>query len=281
MNNEPIDFINNKEDINVEVKELFNEYYKLFNKIKNDKLELNKYNVNDYVLLKKGTLLHGIKSYNKEKIENIKNNGILFGEYNGFNTNRQQRYCVCFWIMNKDVKLRDYVNYYSGDTIFLKERFKKNKFSNIYIPCNPYDGRNEIFKKINKFKYEIYYVHESKENRFMPSLTNFNKSEDDYIAFIINNKYTNKILDYDIYHGKIALETIKQFLSDWVVNSTIINKICTQTDHEIAITFGIPSNLIEGILVGKLVEKDEEKLKEIKEVFPECYICNLEGVVIK
>lgn len=97
----------------------------------------------------------------------------------------------------------------------------------------------------------------------------------------INNKYTNKILDYDIYHGKIALETIKQFLSDWVVNSTIINKICTQTDHEIAITFGIPSNLIEGILVGKLVEKDEEKLKEIKEVFPECYICNLEGVVIK
>ena len=44
--------------------------------------------------------------------------------------------------------------------------------------------------------------------------------------------------------------------------------------------FGIPSNLIEGILVGKKYENDNEILKEIKDILPEVYICNLDGKVI-
>lgn len=52
------------------------------------------------------------------------------------------------------------------------------------------------------------------------------------------------------------------------------------TNRESAVLFGIPSNLIEGILVGKTYEKDQNILKEIKEILPNCYICNLEGTVI-
>ena len=181
--------------------------------------------------------------------------------------------------MNNDIKLSNYINYYSGDTIFLKERFK-NKYSNVYIPCNPYDGRNEIFKKINKLKYKIYYVHESKENRFMPSLSYWEKGQDDYIAFILNNKYTDRIMEYDIYQGNIKLDIIKKFIPSWAVENTIINKLPTQTDHELSIIFGLPSNLIEGILVGRLLEKNVPILEEIKSIFQNCYICNLDGKVI-
>lgn len=53
------------------------------------------------------------------------------------------------------------------------------------------------------------------------------------------------------------------------------------TDRESAILFGIPSNFIEGILVGRKYEKDKEILEKIKILQPNCYICNLGGKVIK
>ena len=53
------------------------------------------------------------------------------------------------------------------------------------------------------------------------------------------------------------------------------------TDRESAVLFGIPSNLIEGIIVGRIYEKDENILKNIKTILPNSYICNLEGIIIK
>lgn len=275
----PIDFVNNSE-LDKSVIKLFNDYYKIYSEIELDNIKFPKYKVGDEVNLDKGTLLHGIKSYTKEKLECIKKDGIVFPEYRGINSSGQ-KYCVCFWIINDDTKLKEYVNYYSGDSIFLEKRFQKRKYKQVYIPKNPFDGRETIFNKINKFKYKILYVHESKENRFMPSLTNWNKAADDYIAFIINNKYTNKLLDYDIYQRKIPIEIMQKFIPKWAINNFVYKKVCTMTDHEIALIFGLPSNLIEGILVGKLIENNETKLNEIKEIFSNCYISNLEGKVIK
>ena len=37
---------------------------------------------------------------------------------------------------------------------------------------------------------------------------------------------------------------------------------------------------LEVILVGRIYEKDQKILKEIKELLPDCYICNLDGKVI-
>ncbi len=53
------------------------------------------------------------------------------------------------------------------------------------------------------------------------------------------------------------------------------------TDRESAVLFGIPSNLIEGIIVGRIYEKDENILKNIKSILPNSYICNLDGIIIK
>ena len=46
------------------------------------------------------------------------------------------------------------------------------------------------------------------------------------------------------------------------------------------IIFGIPSNYIEGIIVGRKFENDKIKLEEIKKSLPNAYICNLDGKVI-
>lgn len=51
-------------------------------------------------------------------------------------------------------------------------------------------------------------------------------------------------------------------------------------DRKSTILFGLPSNLIEGILVGRAYEKDTNKLEEIKAILPNAYICNLDGKVI-
>lgn len=44
--------------------------------------------------------------------------------------------------------------------------------------------------------------------------------------------------------------------------------------------YGIPKCCIEGILVGRDLEKDLVNLSKLKELFPKCYICNLDGKVI-
>ena len=52
------------------------------------------------------------------------------------------------------------------------------------------------------------------------------------------------------------------------------------TDRESAIIFGIPANFIEGILVGRIYEKDKKILNEIKHLLQNAYICNIDGKVI-
>ena len=53
------------------------------------------------------------------------------------------------------------------------------------------------------------------------------------------------------------------------------------TDRESAIFFGLPKILIEGVIVGRIYEKDLEKLDYIKSKLPDAYICNVDGKVIK
>ena len=85
---------------------------------------------------------------------------------------------------------------------------------------------------------------------------------------------------YDIYNGDLSTNELSVFLPEWVINRTIKKKIPTQTDHEIAILYGLPSNIIEGIIVGRLVESNKDSLKLIKTTFPNRYICNIDGKVI-
>ena len=53
------------------------------------------------------------------------------------------------------------------------------------------------------------------------------------------------------------------------------------TNRESAVLFGIPACFIEGVLVGRIYEKDNQILEEIKTLLPNAFICNLDGKVIK
>ena len=265
-----IDFIKEK----VKDSKIFEDYYLIYKKMEKATIK-NTYKIGDNVVLKKDSLLHGIKSFDENKIDSIKKNGFLFGEYFKKEVS-QQKYCVCFWIMNDEIKLKDYINNYSAETIHLQNRITK-KYKQIYIPYNfDVKDRQALFKKINNFIYSIVFVRDSKENQFLPSLN----KQDDYIGFILDNSYTDIIKKYDIYNGCLSLEELSSFLPEWVINKTIKKKMPTQTDHELSIIYGLPSNLIEGVIVGKIIERDKNKIKYLKTRFPNCYICNLNGKVI-
>lgn len=99
-----------------------------------------------------------------------------------------------------------------------------------------------------------------------------------------NNKYTKELLKGDILqYENINDVEVKEFVNPNYYERFIVdrkNKDDFFTNRESAILFGLPANLIEGILVGREYEKDQSKLNGIKKLLPNAYICNLEGKVI-
>jgi hypothetical protein len=136
--------------------------------------------------------------------------------------------------------------------------------------------------KIISKGYLVWNMEQTKEARFMPSLVQ-NQVQ---IGIIFNgtNIYTKELLNGDILNpDNISDEEVKEFVNDKYYDQFIIdrkNKDDFFTNRESAILFGIPSNLIEGILVGREYENNQEILNEIKKILPNCYICNLDGKVI-
>ena len=128
----------------------------------------------------------------------------------------------------------------------------------------------------------MWQMEQTKEARFLPSLVQ-NKVQ---IGIIFNsdNKYTQKLLKGDILNYiNVDDESVRSFVNESYYDRFIVerkNKDDFFTDRESAILFGLPSNLIEGSLVGREYEKDTNKLQEIKSILPNVYICNLDGKVI-
>ena len=114
----------------------------------------------------------------------------------------------------------------------------------------------------------------------MPSLA----SDKTQIAFILNmeSDYAKKLAYADVFNKEFKEDVLKYFCVENFMNKLLNREITPiTTDRESAIMFGLPSTLIEGVLVGRKVEQDEEKLNYIKTKLPNCYICNLDGIVIK
>lgn len=247
----------------------------------NYKISYTTYKVGDSVYLKKGTLLHGTYR-NIEGLTDIVNNGLIAST---FTNSRLSKYpsCVSVWNLKDDYKLSDYINYYSGGTIKYSGLLINNEYSNTskteIIPLNK---MRDIKYYIIKNQCRMWTIEQTKEARFMPSLIQ-DKVE---IAIIYNNnECINKLLNGDILNpDKIDDKTVKEFINkDYDINSFVScrhNKDDFFTDRESAVLFGIPSSFIEGILVGRMYEKDNDILNEIKRLLPNCYICNLDGRVI-
>jgi len=271
-----INIINNR--FSGKTKDLLLKQVELF--YQNHEIEKTKYNVGENVLLKKGTFLHGIFG----RLENFDftiDNGFIAIDFT--EEKRANKICnsVGMWNIKEDTLLEDYIYEYSGFTIsYSIGRGPESKTISELIPYHKFD---EVTEKINNND-EIwtYWGDQTKEVRFIPSLVS-NKRQ---IAFILNmeSNYAKEMTYNDVWNLDFEKETITPFLDyryvDKFIEQDRINRDASTTDRESAIMFGLPTSLIEGVFVGRLIEQDQEALDYIKERLQDCYICNLDGKVI-
>ena len=103
------------------------------------------------------------------------------------------------------------------------------------------------------------------------------------LAFIINNDTDkkNEILKNDIFSNGFNRTILEEILPQWYIEKYIDGEFdIHETGREKGIIFGIPAGLIEGILVNNDIKEDNKSLSYIHEVFPNCYICDINGKVI-
>lgn len=255
---------------------LFVHHMNYFKEAENNyKIVKHSYKIGDDVYLKKGTFMHGTrKGFNE--IDSIIENGFLSANVQDYNARAQKTpYCVSMWNIQNDILLKDYINLYSGMTI--KYTDFSDKPQTKLVPYNLLDDEIEKSRNMNIW---MWTAEQTKEIRFLPSLIRDNNQ----LAFILNtdNEYAKKMIENDIFNLNFNKKILKTFISKWFINKFIYGKRDDfTTNRESAIIFGLPSCFVEGIFVGRVLEKDNEKLDVIKKKFPNCYICNLDGKVIR
>lgn len=260
---------------------MINQIERFYNYKENYLNESNKYNTGDLVRLKKGTLLHGTYK-NFEGLKEIVKNGLISS---WFIDGRLSKYpsSVGVWNLKKDCLLKDYINFYFGGTILYAGVYKNGNDTQMNkTGVIPYDKMNLILDEVMKVDCHMWTLEQTKEARFMPSLVQ-NRVQ---VGIIFNgeSKEIKNMPLGDILSGNISDEDVREFVNPNYYENFIRerkNKNDFFTDRESAVLFGIPSNFIEGILVGRKYETDSTMLNKIKELVPNAYICNLDGIVIK
>lgn len=248
----------------------------------NTLVEKTKYNLGEDVFLKKGTFIHGIREGFGE-FDWIVDNGFIstdFSETSMIGLNKI-KHSIGVWNIKEDTLLRDYIINYSGFTItYTLGRGPEASQVSELIPYHKFD---EITEKINNDNnIYLWWGDKTKEVTYLPSLVS-NKSQ---IAFILNmeSEYAKEISKADVWNTELDEETLTEFLDYRYYPKFLdlrINKNASTTDRESSIIFGISSKLIDGVLVGRKIENDDKALNYIKSKLPNCYICNLDGKVIK
>ena len=244
---------------------------------KNYVLPNHEYKIGDEVLLKKGSLLHGTYK-NIDGLKEILNDGLISS---WFIDGRGSKYpsSVGVWNLKRDYHLKEYINLYSGGTVKYFNQLDSSKETEVIS----FDKMSSIMNKVIEKGYLAWIMEQTKEARFMPSYV----QDKVQIGIIFNgdNEYTKKLLKGDILQVEnLNDEDVKDFVNEKYYEQFIVDRINKDdffTNRESAILFGIPANLIEGILVGREYENDNLKLKEIKELLPNAYICNLDGRIIE
>lgn len=260
-------------------KELLINHVKLFYS-NTDNIIKYKYSIGEEVKLKKGTFIHGIFGGLKNFDFTIEN-GFIAVDFTEQPRNNKICNSVGMWNIKEDMLLKDYINQYSGFTIsYSIGRGPESKTISELVAYHKFD---EVTEKINNDdEIWMYWGNQTKEVRFIPSLV----SDKRQIAFILNmdSNYAKKLANDDVWNIEFDEETLTPFLDyryvDKFINQDRINRDASTTDRESAIMFGLPSKLIEGVFVGRKIENDKEALEYIKSKLPDCYICNLDGIVI-
>ncbi|MBQ2872597.1 MAG: hypothetical protein IJE89_01195 [Bacilli bacterium] len=228
-----------------------------------------KYNLNDDVILNKNHLLHGIGRHS-DIVSIFADRGIISQDFLGDDSNHAFCYTSAFWSVKKDISLKEYIENYSGIIA---------KVNDQYLQV-PYGKLDEFVENMKKVDHWLWTAESSMEIRFMPSLArNINQ-----IGFIVNmeNELCQKLRDNSIFKSNFNKEYSYEFISgkakEKFLNEGFNADFFQRADYLI---FGVPQNVIEGIVVGRIVENNQDYLNQLKSLFPNCYICNLDGKVIK
>ena len=264
-----------QKELNIEgSKILLRKQIETYERVKNTNANKECYEIGQAVFLKKGTILHGTYK-NLEGLKKIVNEGLISSEFIKGRLSKY-KYCVSVWNLKQDMYLSDYIDFYSGGTIKYRTEGKES------TRVIPYSDMNNIIEYITGFEKQTnWYMEQTKEARFLPSYTQ-NVVQ---IGIIFNgeNRGMKELLKNDVLTQNINDENAFEFVNKDYYSQFIIDrkeKDDLFTDRESAILFGIPSCFIEGILVGRKYENDESALREIKRILPDCYIVNLDGIVI-
>ena len=229
----------------------------------------NNYKINDKVLLNKNHLLHGIGKH-VDIINIFAQRGIISQDYFEEPSNHAFSYETAFWNVSGNISLKEYIENYSGIIA---------KVNNEYIQV-PYGKLDEFVEKMKKIDHWLWTAESSMEIRFMPSLAR----DINQIGFILNteNKIASKLrynsVFKEYFNKEYAMEFVNEKSKEKFLNDGFRADFFERADY---IIFGLPKNCIEGLIVGRQVEHNEEHLKKLKTLFPNSYICNIDGVVIR
>lgn len=269
------DYINVvKKEFTGKVKEVLLEQIEEFYRLSQLSFKLPKYKIGDCVKLPKNTYLNGFGS-DLKMIDIYAENGLVNKDFEFGVTGHLISYCFSLWHIKKSIKLADYIKNYSGMTATVEGK-------EIIVPYGELDN---FVEKMRNYPHFLWEAESTQEIRFMPSLAR----DKNQLAFIINgqSKELNKLMFNNLANPKfdvnLALEfthfKVEKKKEDWL-KARKSGTYGTFWDRVAYVLFGLPSNLVEGILVGRKFEKDKKVLNHIKEKFPNSYICNLDGKVI-
>lgn len=251
---------------------------KLFFKQIDNYFEYNEINTKRYqegeeVLLTTDSLIHGSR-IEPEKVSIIKDNGLIASEfYSSDNIVKKKPYVVEFWNVEKEMSLKDFIDVRAGVTIEITDKDGESKHQIL----SSIDGISSNLKSIKD--YRDYVIYQNQEQRFIPNEYYDNST----MAFIINNDTDkkNNILKNNIFSKEFDRTILEEILPEWYIEKYIDGQFdIHETGREKGIIFGIPSALIEGILVNNNIKKNSKLLNHIHDFFPNCYICDINGNVI-
>ena len=260
---------------------LFKKQVDIYLELKEQPKQKTTYKIGDDVFLKKGMFLRGegaLQELSEEKLNFVRENGFLSPDITiEHNPNQKTPLCIPVWNIKNDMYLKDYINLYSGATFLYTTKEDNYKKHTCLVPYKELENHIETFR--NK-DYWMWTCEQTKEIRFMPNL-----AKDDpkvQLAFIMNMEGAEKLIENDIFNLNFDKEVLEASIKEIFTKDFIYGERNDfTTNREGALTFGIPGNFIEGLLVGRIYEKNIIILEKLKKHFPNCYICNIDGKVIK
>lgn len=176
-------------------------------------------------------------------------------------------------IENKEIVFQAGTLLYLCDFSSLSQIVKKGIIANEFVGKKSSDNNYycsffyRISRKISLSKYNSLFL----SNKL-------NKNYD--LAVVINPiSKIGSLLYYDLFDIKHdSKENIRNIIS---FDNSNRKYVTTNREEASSVLCGIPSNCISGFLVNDRIILDEEKIREIKKMFPKAFISTFDGKIIK